>query len=246
MEKVRIVVCVIVAFLSFFSINVFAKTANSNAYDKFIVMPFIWDTYLKEEIPKPIPKYGQVLCVSNKMLSSRVVNGKIRFKEVGYILENENGLQPTILGCNSKEKALFFITDKPKKLLAEGKANTIYMGKGENASINKLKLKFNGKEYSLIHDKKGCNTRDNCNYKVVLSTNNQKQKIIERNIFDRTSLGGNPTLIWAGDTDKDNKLDFVIAYIVDDSNLTYELFLSSQARKGELVRPVKKLTYWLE
>jgi hypothetical protein len=53
--------------------------------------------------------------------------------------------------------------------------------------------------------------------------------------FERRTLGNPPTLIWAGDLDRDGRPDLVLNLPVGDVGKRWELFLSSVRSGGDLV-----------
>lgn len=70
-------------------------------------------------------------------------------------------------------------------------------------------------------------------YKVTLRKHMASQKLIQ---YDRIAPDGMPTLLWAGDLDRDNSLDFLMD-ITNHYNVSeYALFLSSLSDNGNLVR----------
>jgi len=69
-------------------------------------------------------------------------------------------------------------------------------------------------------------------YVLIVSTGNLEQVLREAPAYDQD---GPPLLLWAGDLDKDGKLDLLMD-ITNHYNISETaLFLSSLARSGELV-----------
>lgn len=73
------------------------------------------------------------------------------------------------------------------------------------------------------------------NYSLVLRHGDTLQTIIEYPIL---ALDGLPTLMWAGDLDRDGRLDLILNLTNHYNVSLYALFLSSKAGPGELVRKV--------
>lgn len=75
-------------------------------------------------------------------------------------------------------------------------------------------------------------------YQVVLLQGRQEQVIVDLPIID---MDKPPSLQWAGDLDRDNKLDAIFDLSTHYASQSFVLFLSSQAESGKLVRDVAKL-----
>ncbi|NMC44121.1 MAG: hypothetical protein GYA46_09405 [candidate division Zixibacteria bacterium] len=73
------------------------------------------------------------------------------------------------------------------------------------------------------------------NYSLVLRHADTLQTIIEYPVL---ALDGLPTLMWAGDLDRDGRLDLILNLTNHYNVDLYVLFLSSEAGPGELVRKV--------
>lgn len=73
------------------------------------------------------------------------------------------------------------------------------------------------------------------NYSLVLRHADTRQTIIEYPVL---ALDGLPTLMWAGDLDRDGRLDLIMNLTNHYNVHLYALFLSSEAGPGELVRKV--------
>lgn len=69
---------------------------------------------------------------------------------------------------------------------------------------------------------------------LLLENNGQSQIINTSNFSDTPILGDN--LLWAGDIDHDNKLDFYMEFFNEKGAYWTGLFLSSKAEKGKLVQ----------
>jgi hypothetical protein len=243
---------ILLSFALFYSLNVHRVTAQTqtvNKYNDFIVIPSIWKSYRVEEIPRPLPVNGQVLCINKKSLESRLINGSLKLKEVEHFLGGK-GFDTEIKACNAREMPLFFMTSI--KSIKNGNVKTNFLNKDIDNPDNKINnfdnlvLKFNNKIYKLTRTRIGSYSNAECKFKIELSVNNQKQTIIERNIFDTYQVSGHPTLIWAGDLDNDGKLDLIIRYMNYQYDIAYSLFLSSFADKDKLVKLMKKTVYWTD
>lgn len=72
-------------------------------------------------------------------------------------------------------------------------------------------------------------------YTLVLRHVDTLQTLIE---FPILALDGLPTLLWAGDLDRDGRLDMIMNLTNHYNVDLYALFLSSEAKPGELVKKV--------
>ncbi|MBI5473826.1 MAG: hypothetical protein HY961_15930 [Ignavibacteriae bacterium] len=73
------------------------------------------------------------------------------------------------------------------------------------------------------------------NYKVILYSDQRRQTILNR---ARSYLDGSPTLRWAGDLDRDGRLDLLMDLTNHYNVSEPTLFLSSRAAANELVKKV--------
>lgn len=75
-------------------------------------------------------------------------------------------------------------------------------------------------------------------YQIVLVQGSREQVIAD---FSAIDMDRPPTLRWAGDLDRDNKLDAIFNLSTHYASSSYVLFLSSDAEAGKLVRDVAKI-----
>ncbi len=73
------------------------------------------------------------------------------------------------------------------------------------------------------------------NYRIVLYCNQRRQTILSRRLL---YLDGSPSLLWAGDLDRDGKLDLLMDMTNHYNATELTLFLSSKAGSSGLVRKV--------
>ena len=81
------------------------------------------------------------------------------------------------------------------------------------------------------------------NYRLMLYENPWGQDAVRQELaqVDGINLDGYPTLIWAGDLDRDGRLDFYMDLTNHYNVRALTLFLSSAAKEGELVGLVAEL-----
>ena len=81
------------------------------------------------------------------------------------------------------------------------------------------------------------------NYKLILKYSIAKTATYQEiAAYDRLGLAGTPEVLWAGDIDRDGKLDFFMNLAHDYYYIQYVLFLSSMAEDGEILKKVAELT----
>lgn len=79
-------------------------------------------------------------------------------------------------------------------------------------------------------------------YSVTIESNGIKQIILKEKQLDLISEDNGPKLLWAGDLDRDGKLDFLIDTTYHYNMRRPTLFLSSKAKPGQLVQEVASIT----
>lgn len=129
--------------------------------------------------------------------------------------------------------------------LKRGRVKTVFSGNKFFFPSESMSLKFDERDYyslaafGLAADRGVARPFDMIiyNYKIMISHIPwTKSQVVAS--FDIIALDGTPTLLWAGDLDKDGKLDLLMD-LTDHYNVSaYTLFLSSMAEEGALLRKV--------
>lgn len=129
--------------------------------------------------------------------------------------------------------------------LQDGRVKTVFSGKKFLYPGESVSLKFDEGDYyglaafGLAADRGVARPFDMViyNYKIMISHIPwTKSQVVAS--FDIVALDGTPTLLWAGDLDRDGKLDLLMD-LTDHYNVSaYTLFLSSMAEEGALLRKV--------
>lgn len=143
---------------------------------------------------------------------------------------------------NSKNNSILLM-NSPQ--LALGEVKTVTIKKNKIWPKEKLKFHFENEEYTLHAEGKVLSSEkvntDNGeelyqnvkNYKLYISTSNSREQLfLEEESFNNTFV----ELLFIGDIDKDGKPDFIFSANRDYEEERVILYLSSQAKKGKLIK----------
>lgn len=121
--------------------------------------------------------------------------------------------------------------------LKEGPIKTIFSGHQFVKPSQSISLQLTSdlrSSYQLYAEgKEDKETIDN--YKLILYSDQQRQTILNR---AKMYLEGSPSLLWAGDLDRDGKLDLLMDLTNHYNATEPTLFLSSRAAPNDLVKKV--------
>jgi hypothetical protein len=156
-----------------------------------------------------------------------------------------------IIGVDNPAKPVFLV--KGAAMLKPGAVATIYQG-GETkehelvntddlASRKPRRLKLGDQEYQLkVLERKVGPHEPVCSdcvaLDLALGCGEQTQILTGKEGFIAPTLTYIWTLLWAGDVDGDGKLDLYVRFGLKGLSANRELFLSSQAKPGQLVKSV--------
>jgi hypothetical protein len=200
------------------------------------------NNYRKEEV---IAKSGEI------WLGLFKESGKYYLRESKIKIKPEDrpnyGYEDSVTIQFSNKKNPIFLLKNAKKLKT-GKVKTLYERPSfEEAEKHGVELKqlgvgfvqkinFNKTIYTFSV-KKG-RTDKNRNVLVLVLDNGKRSQIVEFSSFFETGDNiGN--ILWAGDLDRDGKLDFYMDYYnYEKGGIGTGLYLSSEAEKGKLVKQV--------
>lgn len=148
---------------------------------------------------------------------------------------------------NSKNETLLLLNKPNLKL---GKVNSLKILHNKIWPDEKVTYNFNGDEYTLraegkvlssekVHTDNGLETYQKVeNYKLFISYNNSPEVLfLEQASFNDTFV----ELLFAGDIDGDGKLDFIFGANRDYEEERVILYLSSEAKKGEIIKKVSEI-----
>lgn len=171
---------------------------------------------------------------------------KVRLRNSTY----ESGLDWTDISVKSKEKPLFLV--KNLKSIGAGKVNTLFRGNTLNETDENIQTTEIGKgffrEFKLgekvytLRVEQGLSEDQKPIAVLILQTGGESQIIDFVWVYDDyVSLG---SLYWVGDLDNDGKLDlYKDFWNYEKGYYLSGLFLSSEAKKGQLVKRFEFLAY---
>lgn len=142
------------------------------------------------------------------------------------------------VSTNHNSPDVFLLKNAP--MLRAGEVKTLFCAnEDEPDNINRKyrrQFEFNEKKYTLaVEDSTvGGDEWLTEKSKMTVTADNLKQTIYRQKYCSDCLWD----LYWVGDLDKDGKLDFFINLTDHYNSITYRLFLSSPAGKGEIVREV--------
>lgn len=177
-------------------------------------------------------------------------NGRFYLGKADFKIENGYGecAGDSTRIINSATKTLLFI-DLPE--LKSGEIKSLKMDRNKIWPNEKITLAFNGTEYVLrgegevlasekvINDDGKEELFQNVkNYRLYISTKNTPEKLLlQEPSFNDTFV----ELLFAGDIDRDGKLDFIFGANRDYEEERVILFLSSKAEPGNNVKKVAEI-----
>lgn len=132
---------------------------------------------------------------------------------------------------------------KNAKMLSQGSITTLYRYNDESENSDTIEIR-NGfiKEFKIgevsftVKARKGKNEKQEDILALIIVNGNISQTIHSLNYFDAGDYLGR--LKWVGDLDRDGKPDFYFSLYIHDNIEYRNLFLSSQADRGKLVKQV--------
>lgn len=160
-----------------------------------------------------------------------------------YLRDEKDSKEQTGREISSSVKLpnIFMLKNAP--MLRAGEVQTVFYGnETDSENINRKyrrEFKFNGKKYTLSIDDPNKEAGDflTAESEMTVSVGTVKQVIYEQEYCSDCSWD----LCWVGDLDKDGKLDFMLNLNSHYNSTCHTLFLSSQAKKGEIVRDVAEI-----
>lgn len=165
----------------------------------------------------------------------RTENGfELRVTKV-TVLDSSVGLSDKFVKVDRPFECLFLLRGIAG--LKEGPIKTVFSGHQFVKPSQSISLQLSSdlsSSYQLYAE--GKEDKETINdYKLVLYSDQRRQTILNR---AKMSLDGSPTLLWAGDLDRDGKLDLLMDLTNHYNAREPTLFLSSRAAPNELVKMV--------
>ena len=155
-----------------------------------------------------------------------------------YLRDDENSSEMTgrKVSSNIKLPNLFLL--KNADMLREGEVKTVFYGDETDLdTINRnyrRSFNFNGREYTLFVEDSSGEDGEHLTEKskMVVAQGKTKQIIYEQEYCSDCSWN----LCWVGDLDNDGELDFLLNLTSHYNSTCHVLFMSSQAKTGEILR----------
>lgn len=174
---------------------------------------------------------------------SILINSRLRVEtvhdDIGDGPEEKTGKEVSV---DSPLEPIFLVKRAP--MLSEGPVNTIFVEKTDYEKtlekVSPLNLKLAQTSYVLkvVGSEDGARCSEDAfptNAQLVLASSEATQVL-----YSLEGCGNEPYwyLLWAGDLDRDGKLDLYVSVTYHYNISQKKLFLSSRAAKGELVKEV--------
>ncbi len=200
--------------------------------------------YYEEEVEKKVGVYKNWLGLYRKQNKYLLLPTTIRVKAVKHDLrDDENSTETTgrKVSSNINLPSVFFLKNAP--MLRQGEVKTLFYGnETESEGIDRKYRRifnFNGKKYTLFVED---SSTDDGEYlteksKMVIAQGKIKQVIYQPKGCSDCSWN----LCWVGDLDNDGELDFLLNLTSHYNSTCHVLFMSSQAKTGEIVRDVAEV-----
>lgn len=169
---------------------------------------------------------------------------KVKIRRVHDPIVDKEKKQKTgkSVSVKNKDKAIYLLRNA--RFLSEGKVETIFDGNNKSekySDYKELRAGFSkelkiGKETYTFRAKKGVNEKGKKIIALTFENGNKRQVIHSIEYYGDDDLIG--TLQWLGDLDRDGKPDFFLSPWIQENTSKVNLYLSSQAQKGKLVKLV--------
>jgi hypothetical protein len=158
------------------------------------------------------------------------------------VLDSDNEQTGTKVTVKPESQQQNILLIKPQKslTLTEGKVEGTLFDPGTTVYPDKSKrVKLNEKIYALVASgKKSAQPVERAidDYALRLTLQKKSQRLFSQKGF--LGYDGPPKVIWAGDLDRDGKLDLILDLSTHYNSSALTLFLSSSAKGNLLVEPV--------
>lgn len=153
------------------------------------------------------------------------------------VVDGDFGMSGKKVSVNEKTEPLFLI--KNLNNLSEGAVETLFAGNKLLCPNDSIHLEMKNRDHYFIEVIGDGDKIDFCvadNYRIELLHQGLSQEIIAlKHVAD-----GKPALLWAGDIDRDGKLDLFIDETSHYNTRLLKLYLSSTAKENRIVQEVAK------
>lgn len=221
-----------------------SKKSEISESPKYGIQMLMNTEYYEEEVENKIGSHKGWIGLYRKKNKYYLLPATLKVKVVRHFLrDDENAKEKTgrKVSSNINLPSVFLL--KNAKMLRQGEVKTIFYGNEQDSeSINRKyrrEFDFNGKKYTLFvedpNEEGGEFLTDKS--KMVIFQGTRKQIIYKPEFCSDCSWD----LCWVGDLDKDGKLDFMLNLSPHYNSTCHTLFLSSQAKKGEVVRDIAEM-----
>ena len=194
-----------------------ASSGEGRPAGKLLRVGVFLEDYLRESAPGP----WQALCPGKDGLALRTTT--VRITPAPPLHGDEPAKNVDALECPD---ALVLMRVGS---LRDGQVETVFRGEPRFLSTGETTLRVGKSRYELEE------RRDGERLAIVLRLDAVEQRVVS---LDSCCNDASPMLLWAGDVDRDQKLDLVLDLKTHYAASRYALFLSSAARSGDLVAEV--------
>ena len=200
--------------------------------------------YYEEEVENDIGVHRGWLGLYRQKNKYLLLPTTIEVKKVRHNLRDDKDSEEKTgrqVSSNIKLPNVFLL--KNARMLRRGEVTTVFYGNEDDSEhINRTyrrSFDFNGEKYTLfVEDSSGEDGEHLTGKSKMVITRGNTRQIIYRTDYCSDCAWD---LCWVGDLDRDGNLDFMFNLNSHYNSTCHTLFLSSQTKKGEIVRDVAEV-----